>query len=190
MRNYIRHVNFGALVGSQPGGTVERKADILNGRAISWRLLPADVEHLKYALRTLAALAHHGGARRITLRTEPGISFEPTVGNCERFGGALEHYALGLSDLALVTAHPQGGNRMAASGSPEADSAVVDEGFLVRGWKNVYVADASLFPTGITVNPQWTIMALASMAARCVLRDQDAARSVAAVVASSQRAAE
>jgi choline dehydrogenase-like flavoprotein len=33
----------------------------------------------------------------------------------------------------------------------------------------VFVADASLFPTGITVNPQWTIMAMSSMAAKQVL---------------------
>ena len=34
------------------------------------------------------------------------------------------------------------------------------------GYDNVYVADASLFPTSITINPQWTIMAMSSMAAK------------------------
>jgi choline dehydrogenase-like flavoprotein len=31
---------------------------------------------------------------------------------------------------------------------------------------NVYVADASVFPTSINVNPQLTIMAMASLAAK------------------------
>lgn len=94
---------------------------------------------------------------------------------------------MSLSDLALVTAHPQGGNRMAAQGSPQASTAVVNERFRLNDWDNVYVADASLFPTGITVNPQWTIMALASLAARCVLTDQESAQPVAAT---ASRAAE
>lgn len=187
MQAYVHHMNFGALVGSQPGGTVERKADILAGRAISWRLQPADVDHLKFALRTLVSLAHSGGARRVVLRTEPGISLEPTRENCERFAKALDAYPLSLSDLALVTAHPQGGNRMAARGSPQANTAVVDERFRLSDWDNVYVADASLFPTGITVNPQWTIMALASLAARCVLSDHE---SVQHAFATASRAAE
>jgi choline dehydrogenase-like flavoprotein len=46
---------------------------------------------------------------------------------------------------------------------------VVNKDFLVRGLENVFVADASLFPTSITVNPQWTIMAMSSLAADRVL---------------------
>jgi len=38
---------------------------------------------------------------------------------------------------------------------------------------DLHVADASVFPTGITVDPQWTIYALASMAAGCVLAEQE-----------------
>lgn len=41
----------------------------------------------------------------------------------------------------------------------------------VHGDDNLYVADASVFPFGITVNPQWTIMALAShIASRVIAR--------------------
>jgi len=190
MRRYVHQLNFGALVGADPGGTVERKADVLNGRAISWQLTPRDVGCIEFALRTLADLARHAGARRITLRTEPGISFEPTLHNCQRFARALAGYPLKLSDLALVTAHPQGGNRLAAGGAPQAGTAVVNEHFRLRAWDNVYVADASIFPTGITVNPQWTILALASLAARCVLQEQEPVAPLVAAGAPSFRAAE
>jgi choline dehydrogenase-like flavoprotein len=59
---------------------------------------------------------------------------------------------------------------MAGAGSPHAEERVVDESFRVVGFDNVYVADASVFPTSITVNPQWTILALSSLAARQVLQ--------------------
>ena len=62
----------------------------------------------------------------------------------------------GPSDLALSTAHPQGGNALGR----QALRSVVSPGF-----SNLFVADASLFPAGCNVNPQMTAMALASLAA-------------------------
>jgi choline dehydrogenase-like flavoprotein len=190
MQRYVSEINFGALVGSEPGGTVEARAHVLDGRAIDWRLAPGDVRNLKFALSTLVRLAHNAGARRITLRTEPGISFEPTESNCARFARALEAHALSLTDLALVTSHPQGGNRMAADGSRYASTRVVNQHFRLPDWDNVYVADASVFPTGITVNPQWTIFALASMAADSVIADQEGVAPSANIGRRTPKAAE
>ena len=78
-------------------------------------------------------------------------------------------YPFSMSDMLLSTAHPQGGNLMASSTSPEYDKAVVDETFRVKGYDNVFVADASLFPTGVDINPQWTIMAMSSLASKEVM---------------------
>ncbi len=39
----------------------------------------------------------------------------------------------------------------------------------VRGYENLYVADASLFPTSIGVNPQFTVMALGTAVAAGLL---------------------
>jgi choline dehydrogenase-like flavoprotein len=169
MRRYSHLVNFGALVGSAPGGRIELKADVLDGRAISWRLEPSDVENLKFAYGTLVRLAHAAGAQRVVLRTEPGLDICPTADKVESFVTALRDYPLRMADLGLATAHPQGGNRMA--GELKGSSRVVGPDFRVDGWDNVYVADASVFPTGITVNPQWTIMSLASLAAEHVLHE-------------------
>jgi choline dehydrogenase-like flavoprotein len=41
----------------------------------------------------------------------------------------------------------------------------VDERFRLRDADNVYVCDASVFPSAVTVNPQLTVMALADYAA-------------------------
>jgi choline dehydrogenase-like flavoprotein len=63
--------------------------------------------------------------------------------------------------LSLNSAHPQGGNAI----SVNADCGVVDPSFRVHGIPNLYVCDASVFPSSITVNPQFTVMALAHYAA-------------------------
>ena len=63
-------------------------------------------------------------------------------------------------DLLMTSAHPQGGNAL---------GAVVDEDFRVRGVDNLYLCDASVFPTSVHVNPQLTVMGLAQYAARRIL---------------------
>ena len=69
-----------------------------------------------------------------------------------------------MKDIYIGTAHPQGGNMIAGKDSKFSSQRVVTEDFKVDGMDNVFVADASLFPTSITINPQWTIMAMSSLA--------------------------
>jgi choline dehydrogenase-like flavoprotein len=49
--------------------------------------------------------------------------------------------------------------------SSNPKKGVVDSTFRVYGTENVYVCDASVFPSSITVNPQLTVLALAAYAA-------------------------
>ena len=44
--------------------------------------------------------------------------------------------------------------------------SVVDSHSKVYGFENLFVCDASVFPTSVGVNPQLTVMALASRAVR------------------------
>ena len=64
-------------------------------------------------------------------------------------------------DLLLGSAHPQGGNGM----SENPQQGVVGNDFGVHGVENLYVADASVFPTNIWANCQATVMAMAHYAA-------------------------
>lgn len=168
MQRYPHLINFGTLVGSEPNGTVELKADLLNGRAFTWNLGEQDKDHIKYALSTLVDIGKYAGAERAIIPTEPGMEIPLTDGDVQRFKKNLAAYPLRMKDLRLTTAHPQGGNRMIGKNSINAEARVVNADFRVDGLDNVFVADASLFPTGITVNPQWTIMALSSMASQNV----------------------
>jgi choline dehydrogenase-like flavoprotein len=43
------------------------------------------------------------------------------------------------------------------------------EDFRVRDTTGLYVVDASVFPSSLGVNPQWTIMALADLAAAAIM---------------------
>jgi choline dehydrogenase-like flavoprotein len=52
----------------------------------------------------------------------------------------------------------------------DGHQGVVAPNFRVHGTSNLFVADASVFPSTITVNLQWTIMALAWMAGESIHR--------------------
>ncbi|MCP3924444.1 MAG: hypothetical protein GY714_17870 [Desulfobacterales bacterium] len=76
---------------------------------------------------------------------------------------SIENYL--TSRTVFASAHPQGGCGMGGDGS------VCDKRGRLRGYKNIYVADASLFPTSSKVNPCLTVMALADIVADAVLSD-------------------
>src|SRR5262249_8665295 len=145
------------------------KADPITGRPYTWHLGEQDQANIKFALTTLLDIGVAAGATRVVLPTEPGLDLPLTAATATRFREAIAPYPLRLSDLRLTTAHPQGGNRMMGDRSAYKHMRAVDGEFRVDGFENVFVADASVFPTGITVNPQWTIMAMSSIAASKVL---------------------
>ena len=70
-------------------------------------------------------------------------------------------------NLLLGSAHPQSGNKIGTS----ADDSVVDSDCKVHGFKNLFVCDASVFPTAVGVNPQITVMTVASIIASRITRD-------------------
>ena len=145
---------------------------MLSGQAFTWELGETDLSNIKYAIKTLIELGKLAGAKKVILSTKPGIVLDLTnQAEVDLFMKTFEAYPLRLDDLFLGTAHPQGGNLMAGKNSKFKASRVVDEDFKVVGFDNIFVADASLFPKSITVNPQWTIMAMSSLAVKSVLKD-------------------
>jgi choline dehydrogenase-like flavoprotein len=91
--------------------------------------------------------------------------------NIPRFGvlepGDLENFEAArvkASELRLEAFHPMGTARIAAD--PRQGVCAPDGS--VRGTRNLYVADASLFPTSVGVNPMMTIIAFAKQVSRGV----------------------
>ena len=89
-------------------------------------------------------------------------------------GGGIIHSADEIEDaipmdtpfegMLAVASHPMGTCRMGANGA----DAVVDPRGRVWGWDNLFVADASVFPSSLGVNPQVTVMAIGLMVGRAV----------------------
>ena len=170
MDRYRYLLNFGALVGSEAKGTVNRKADILNGQAFDWELGTTDIDRIKYAMRTLLELGHHAQATRVILPTKPGLEIPLNRVSIDKFSNLFDKFPLRMAEFYMGTAHPQGGNLMAGPKSPLNGNRVVNERYQVDGYDNVFVADASSFPTSLTVNPQYTIFAMSSLAMEQVLK--------------------
>lgn len=73
-------------------------------------------------------------------------------------------------NLLLGSAHPQSGNKIGNNGN----DSVVDSNCRVHGFNNLYVCDASVFPTAVGVNPQISVMTVASIIASRIAKDWDA----------------
>jgi choline dehydrogenase-like flavoprotein len=161
MAAFTRTVNFTALVASDPAGLVSGKRDLLFGRAIEWAQTPNDIQRIKMAMATVIRIAQAAGARRVYLPTHPVLDVPLGGGSPEAIIKQMDRVLNDRKFFNFVTAHPQGGNLMADESFRER---VIDLDFRVRDCDNLFVCDASVFPRGVRVNPQWTIMALASAA--------------------------
>lgn len=164
MAAYRRTANFGALVGSEAVGEVSPKRDLIFGRAVQWQQSPADLQRIRQALQTTVKIAQAAGGKRIWLPTRPVLSIALNA-EVDHVLRAFDRMLADKGRFGFITAHPQGGNMMAGASFGER---VLDPDFRVRDCENLFVCDASIFPRGVRVNPQWTIMALASQAGEMI----------------------
>lgn len=154
MRRYAHLTATGVLVGTQGNGRV--RAALTGGPDIDFEPMREDLARLIAGLKLLGRIYLAAGARRVMPTTFRYHEFT-TEAELER----LDDYIIDSSDIAIGTGHPQGGNAI----SRDPRKGVVDPSFRVHGFANLYVCDASVFPSSITVNPQLTVMALAHYAA-------------------------
>jgi choline dehydrogenase-like flavoprotein len=127
---------------------------------IRYRLGRADALTMRQAVHAAARLHLESGAREVfTLHTPP-----VTIRHARDLA-ALDAASFGPNRVQLFTAHLNGTCRM---GVDRRRSATSPEGerYGVRG---LYVADGSLLPTAPGVNPQETILAIASRVAEGIV---------------------
>ena len=154
MRRYVHLSCIGVVVGSQRNGTV-KPGFRGRGMKLEYTPTPADLKLMIKGNKLAARIHFASGAMRVMPMTFRSLSYtSPEQVN------QLDEVVRDNTDIGLHTSHPQGGN---AVSSDEAQG-VVDERFKLRGADNVYVCDASVFPSSVTVNPQLTVMALADYA--------------------------
>ena len=117
---------------------------------------PAHRELMRESIRTAARCYLAAGAREVL---PPGIDV-PMI-RSEADLGVIDQLSLRPCDLPMISAHPQGTCRMAGDGH----DAVVGLDFKVRGTDNVYVCDASLFPTSASTHTMVPVMSMAHLLA-------------------------
>ncbi len=123
---------------------------------IAYRLLASDAARLVFGIARAAELFYAAGAREVY----PQISGIPTLPRARI--AELEASSPPTSALRLEAFHPMGTARMDAD--PRRGVTAIDGA--VHGARGLYVADGSLLPSSLGVNPMLTIMAMASQVAR------------------------
>ncbi|MFI5004440.1 MAG: GMC family oxidoreductase N-terminal domain-containing protein [Solirubrobacterales bacterium] len=140
MANYRRLAQFGLMVSDGSRGSVR---GVRGGQAmIRYDIAERDVAKFRVGLARLNELFLAAGAREVYLPLPPGVTPERARAR----------------DLKLMAFHPLGTARA------DADPArgVLDPDLGVHGVEGLHVADGSVMPSSLGVNPQITIMALAT----------------------------
>ncbi|MFN0016173.1 MAG: GMC family oxidoreductase N-terminal domain-containing protein [Saprospiraceae bacterium] len=154
MLRYNHIATVGALVGSESNAVV--KPSMLTGRSITYRPTPGDLKKVVDGLLVAGEILLEGGATTLLPHTFAYHEFRNKIDLAR-----LPQLVRSNADITLASGHPQGGNPVSA----DARRGVVDPEFKVHGYDNLYVCDASVFPSSLGVNPQLTVMALAHYAA-------------------------
>lgn len=118
---------------------------------IEYHLGDNDRRVLMAGLRTTAEVFFAAGAEAVVAGVHGAGSVPAGADLAQAFPDEVSPW-----DLALYAAHPMGTCRM---GRSPADS-VVDADGRVWAWDNLHIADASVFPTSLGVNPQVTTYAV------------------------------
>ena len=171
---------FLAIAKDDGGGRI---SETRNGFAkIEYRTTPRDERTLRAALGSLVRMAETAGADEVIAAGSPPIAWRRRDG-VEAFGllqRQLTRFDFSPNRGTVFSAHQMGTARMGgdpvehacdpygrvrSSSRPRSSDP---HGGLIKG---LYVADGSLFPTAIGVNPMVTILALAKRVARTVVAD-------------------
>jgi choline dehydrogenase-like flavoprotein len=143
MANYRRLAQFGLMVSDSSRGSVRLTGGGRGGQVlVRYDIVEEDVAKFRAGLARLEELFQAAGAREVYLPLPRGVA---PARACAR-------------DLKLLAFHPLGTAR--ADADPARGVLAPDLG--VHGVEGLYVADGSVMPSSLGVNPQITIMALAT----------------------------
>lgn len=154
MSEYEKTAWFGVLVEDRPSGIVKALGD--NPMIFYW-LGKREIELLKKGIVIMAKIFLYAGAKYVFPPIR-GIDDIKSFAELE----SLSTKSLSATDFKIIVGfHPLGTCRMGI----DPRNSVVDQNHKVHGIDNLFVCDGSVVPTSIGVNPQETIMALATRAA-------------------------
>ncbi|HWV87546.1 MAG TPA: GMC family oxidoreductase [Capillimicrobium sp.] len=144
-----RLAQFGVMVSDTARGRVRS----VRGRPIvRYDLAPADAARFQRGLELLARIWFAAGAREVVVP----VAGVPPLRDGDT--GPLRAARVRPADLTLMAFHPLG----TARASADPARGVLDPDLQVRGTPGLYVGDGAAVPSSLGVNPQITIMALAT----------------------------
>lgn len=144
---------FGGIIHDAGGGTIRRGL----GREpiVTYRMAPRDRAKIPRVIRLMAETFFAAGAREV---------FLPVLGHRPVDADGLAKVpleALPARRFECASQHPLGSCQMGADPS----RSVTDPDGRVWGTEGLYLADGSIVPTSLGVNPQLSIMAIATRVA-------------------------
>lgn len=155
MLKYDRSMAVGILVGTESTGKLINA--LTGGPGVVYTPSDRDLTKMARAIEFMGEILFKAGAIRVMLNTWSYHEFR----DFNTLKNSIDKIVVQMKELTLGTGHPQGGNAI----SNDPLKGVVNDRFQVHGFENLYVCDASVFPTSLTVNPQLTVMGLAHYAA-------------------------
>jgi choline dehydrogenase-like flavoprotein len=145
------------MISDKGVGRVRATAD---GRAdVRYDFAPEDVARIKLGMRETARVMLAGGAREVFVPVH-GVGRHRTA---ESLYAALEPAE--ITDFTLYASHPMS----TASMGIDPSSSVVSPSGETHGIQDLYIADASVFPTSLGVNPQLTTLVVGTQIGRRML---------------------
>lgn len=157
MADLSRVSSAGALVHDEDSVGFVRPTPL--GSDIYYHFGDGDKRRLIDGMRLCAKVMLAAGATSVLA----GHMGATPVARAEDVDGTLP-YDLPAQQIFLYASHPMGTCRMGG----DAATSVVDPAGRVWGWANLRVADASVFPTSLGVNPQVTTMAMGLMVGEAI----------------------
>jgi choline dehydrogenase-like flavoprotein len=139
MASYPRLAQLGLMVSDSSRGRVQTLGE---RPVIRYSLDDVDLARIRKGLQRIDELFRAAGAREVYLPLPPGVA--PSAARAR--------------DLRLMAFHPLGTARADA----RLSHGVADGELAVHGVRGLRIADGSVVPSALGVNPQMTIMALAT----------------------------
>ena len=163
IERFNNYAMAGIVVRDRNIGTVSLTS---TGRAsVSYEAGENELKILAKGVEVLGKMWFRLGARRIII-PHRNLSMVDNEVDIPKLVDKILHDP---KNLLLGSAHPQSGNRIGT----DPTNSVVDSNCRVHGLKNLFVCDASVFPTAVGVNPQVSVMTIASIIASRIVRDWD-----------------
>jgi len=146
------------MVSDKGEGTVSARAD--GSANLTYEFADVDLQNMRDGLKLTVDVLLAGGVKKLLVP----IAGAGWVENRQAALDAIDRASIRDYQL-LYAAHPMATCRMGAS----IDTSVIGPTGEAHGLPGLHIADSSIFPTSLGVNPQWTTMVMATVIGRAMV---------------------